>query len=135
MERNMLEWKILIDNYPEQRIIVQFNLLDENTVKVYGEHKIKHNNRTQYYVLVRESYELNTFIQNKEDILYDIHDTILNKISIYNSLNEVVNVYKNIEINDGLNERKKREIKHVFGTLVDDDGQTKIDWEKGEEIE
>jgi hypothetical protein len=91
-----MEWKVDIENKPNQRILVKF-VPESETILFIGQFK-PHNKEWVDFSKEECSMEIN--LLQIQDILLEVYETMKIRLNVYNNLSEGFSVFKKIEISE-----------------------------------
>jgi len=91
-----MEWKIEIENKPNQRILVKFDPLNE-LINFIGQYK-PHNK--EWVDFSKEEYSMNIDLKTMQDLLFNVYKTMNNRLKAYTNISEGFTLIKKIEINE-----------------------------------
>ena len=91
-----MEWKVQIEDKPNQRILVRFDPLTE-TIRFYGQYK-PHNR--EWVNFSEETYPMDIDLDVLQDMMSKVYNKMKERVAAYNNLAEGFTVIKEIKIEE-----------------------------------
>jgi hypothetical protein len=89
-----MEWKVSIENKPNQRILVRFDPLNE-MVHFIGQYKL-HNK--EWYDFSKESYVMDIDLETLQDLMTRVYNKMKKRLVAYDNIAGGFNLIKEIKI-------------------------------------
>ncbi len=91
-----MEWKVEIENKPNQRILVKFDPQNEKIIFI-GQYK-PHNK--DWVDFSKEDYSMNIDLEKIQELLYIAYEKMKIRLEAYNNIYDEFSLIKKIEINE-----------------------------------
>jgi hypothetical protein len=91
-----MEWKVNIENKPNQRILVKFDPLNELIIFI-GQYKPHNENWVDFS---KEEYTMDIDLKTMQDLLFNVYKTMNNRLEAFNNISEGFTFIKKIEISE-----------------------------------
>ena len=92
-----MEWKVYIEDKPNQRILVRFDPMNE-MIHFIGQYKPRNKD---WYDFSEETYPMEIDLETLQDMMTKVYNKMKERLTAYNNVAEGFTVIKEIKIEEG----------------------------------